>query len=186
MLGEPGWRHLNLPAPSRLPDQLDLLRRCPTRLINERQPGLHRAATPHRYTVRVYYEDTDAAGIVYHANYLRFAERARTEALRELGIPHAELLREHNLMFVVRRIKVDYLRPARLDELLVVLTEPVSMRAPRWCCARTCKARPGRAPCWTWNLRACRREAIGRHAFRRAGGRHCRRCGGWAVRWVRS
>ncbi len=96
----------------------------------ERQPGLHRHRQPrHRYTVRVYYEDTDAAGIVYHANYLRFAERARTEALRELGIPHAELLREHNLMFVVRRIKVDYLRPARLDESLVVLTEPVSMRA---------------------------------------------------------
>ncbi len=83
----------------------------------------------HHYRLRVYYEDTDAAGIVYHANYLRFAERARTEALRDLGIAHAELLREYNLMFVVRRIKVDYLRPARLDESLEVVTEPVSMRA---------------------------------------------------------
>ena len=65
----------------------------------------------HRYAVRVYYEDTDAGGVVYHANYLRFAERARTEALRDLGIPHAELLRQFGLMFVVRRIKVDYLAP---------------------------------------------------------------------------
>lgn len=83
----------------------------------------------HRYPVRVYYEDTDAGGIVYHANYLRFAERARTEALRALGIPHADLVREHNLMFVVRRVKVDYLRPARLDDSIVVVTEPVAMRA---------------------------------------------------------
>jgi acyl-CoA thioester hydrolase len=93
----------------------------------------HSGSTPpegrHRYALRVYYEDTDAAGIVYHANYLRFAERARTEAMRAMGIPHAELLRDCNLMFVVRRIKVDYLRPARLDESLVVVTESVKVRA---------------------------------------------------------
>jgi acyl-CoA thioester hydrolase len=83
----------------------------------------------HRYTLRVYYEDTDAGGIVYHASYLRFAERARTEALRDLGIPHAALLERHKLMFVVRRIKVDYLRPARVDESLVVLTEPLAVGA---------------------------------------------------------
>lgn len=77
----------------------------------------------HRYTVRIYYEDTDAGGIVYHASYLRFAERARTEALRDLGIPHAELLRNFNLMFVVRRVEVDYLRAARVDDSLVVETE---------------------------------------------------------------
>jgi len=76
----------------------------------------------HRHTVRVYYEDTDAGGIVYHANYLRFAERARTEALRELGIPHAEMSTQHGLFFMVRRVKVDYLAPARLDDLLVVET----------------------------------------------------------------
>ena len=86
------------------------------------------AAGAHRYAVRVYYEDTDAGGVVYHANYLRFAERARTEALRERGIPHAEMLAERALMFVVRRIKVDYLRPARLDESLVVVTEPLAVR----------------------------------------------------------
>ena len=87
----------------------------------------HPASIPpegrHRYAVRVYYEDTDAGGIVYHATYLRYAERARTEALRDLGIPHAELVRQCNLMFVVRRVEVDYLRAARLDDSLVVETE---------------------------------------------------------------
>jgi acyl-CoA thioester hydrolase len=88
--------------------------------------GPHRL---HRYTLRVYYEDTDAGGIVYHANYLRYAERARTEALRDLGIPHATLVERHGLMLVVRRVKVDYLRPARLDDSLVVLTEPLAVGA---------------------------------------------------------
>ena len=77
--------------------------------------------------MRVYYEDTDAGGVVYHATYLRFAERARTEALRDAGIPHAELLERFTLMFVVRRIEVDYLRPARLDDLLIVVTEPLAV-----------------------------------------------------------
>ena len=76
----------------------------------------------HRYTVRVYYEDTDAGGVVYHANYLRFAERARTEALRDMGIPHAELVERHRVMFVVRRAEVDYLRAARPDDSLVIET----------------------------------------------------------------
>ncbi len=79
----------------------------------------------HRYAVRVYYEDTDAGGVVYHATYLRFAERARTEALRAAGIPHAELVKRFALMFVVRRVEVDYVHPARLDDSLVVVTEPL-------------------------------------------------------------
>jgi acyl-CoA thioester hydrolase len=87
----------------------------------------HAASIPpegrHRYAVRVYYEDTDAGGVAYHATYLRYAERARTEALRDLGIPHAEMVQRFTLMFVVRRIEVDYLRPARLDDSLVVETE---------------------------------------------------------------
>ena len=83
----------------------------------------------HRHTVRVYYEDTDAGGIVYHANYLRFAERARTEALRELGIPHAEMSTLHGLFFMVRRVKVDYLAPARLDDSLVVETTTLAVGA---------------------------------------------------------
>jgi len=83
----------------------------------------------HRHTLRVYYEDTDAGGVVYHANYLRFAERARTEALRDLGVPHAELVSQHGLMFMVRRVKLDYLGPARLDDSLVVVTRPLEIGA---------------------------------------------------------
>jgi len=79
----------------------------------------------HHYPVRIYYEDSDAGGVVYHANYLRYAERARTEAMREAGIPHAEMVRQHGLMFVVRRVKVEYLRPARVDDTLAVTTEPL-------------------------------------------------------------
>jgi acyl-CoA thioester hydrolase len=82
----------------------------------------------HRYPVRVYYEDTDAGGVVYHANYLRFAERARTEALRELGVPHGEMVTTYGVMFMVRRVKVDYLGPARLDDSLIVVTEPLAVR----------------------------------------------------------
>ena len=77
----------------------------------------------HRYSLRVYYEDTDAGGVVYHANYLRYAERARTEALRDAGIPHAELVEQFNLMFMVNRAEIDYVRPAILDDMLVVETE---------------------------------------------------------------
>jgi acyl-CoA thioester hydrolase len=83
----------------------------------------------HRYELRVYYEDTDAGGVVYHANYLRFAERARTEALRDLGVPHAEMTGQFGLMFMVRRVKLDYLAPARLDDSLVVVTRALSVRA---------------------------------------------------------
>jgi acyl-CoA thioester hydrolase len=78
------------------------------------------AASMHRYAFRVYYEDTDAGGVVYHANYLRYAERARTEALRDAGIPHAELVADHGLMFMVHRAEIDYVRPAMLDDRLVV------------------------------------------------------------------
>ncbi len=79
-------------------------------------------ATIHRFPVRVYYEDTDAAGIVYYANYLKFAERARSEWLREIGGDEARALKASGLLFVVRRCEIDYLRSARLDELLEVVT----------------------------------------------------------------
>ena len=78
--------------------------------------------TPATYGLRVFYEDTDAGGIVYHARYLAFAERARTELLRALGLTHIELREEHGLIFVVRRAEVDYQRPARLDDWLLVTT----------------------------------------------------------------
>lgn len=67
---------------------------------------------------RVYYEDTDAAGIVYYANYLKFFERCRTEWMRSIGHDQGELAREHNLAFVVRSVSVDFHKPARLDDLL--------------------------------------------------------------------
>jgi acyl-CoA thioester hydrolase len=77
----------------------------------------------HLYAIRVYYEDTDAGGVVYHASYLRFAERARTEALRDMGIPHAAMVEQFGVMFMVRRIEIEYPRAARPDDSLIVETE---------------------------------------------------------------
>ena len=76
----------------------------------------------HVFPLRVYYEDTDAGGIVYYANYLRFAERARTEMLRALGCEPAALGAREGIAFAVRRCEIDYLRPARLDDALEVHT----------------------------------------------------------------
>ena len=72
----------------------------------------------HRHPVRVYYEDTDAGGIVYHANYLKFVERARSEWVRALGLDQKRLREERGLIIVVRRMEVDFLRPALYDDLL--------------------------------------------------------------------
>ncbi|MDN3517077.1 tol-pal system-associated acyl-CoA thioesterase [Aquisalimonas lutea] len=80
------------------------------------------------WPVRVYYEDTDAGGVVYHANYLRFFERARTEWLRALGVNQDRLRREHGLVFVVHDMKVRFHRPARFDDLLQVTCEVVTAR----------------------------------------------------------
>ena len=76
----------------------------------------------HRFPVRVYYEDTDAGGIVYYARYLHLLERGRTEMMRCLGTPHAQMTADHGVVFAVRRCEVDYLRPALLDDLLEVRT----------------------------------------------------------------
>ena len=76
----------------------------------------------HVYPVRVYYEDTDAAGIVYYANYLRYAERARTELLRDIGAAHRQIKTRHGVEFVVKNCVVDYLQPAFLDDALDVWT----------------------------------------------------------------
>ncbi len=83
----------------------------------------------HRFPVRVYFEDTDAGGVAYHANYLKWAERARTESLRAMHLPHALMMERHNSMLVVRRIEVEYVRPARLDEALLVETRIQAMGA---------------------------------------------------------
>lgn len=72
------------------------------------------------WPVRVYYEDTDCTGLVYHASYLRFMERARTEWLRHLGYELEDLRRRHGVLFTVSRMTVDYLRPARLGDALEV------------------------------------------------------------------
>ncbi len=82
----------------------------------------------HRLTIRVYCEDTDLAGVVYYANYLRFIERGRTEALRDLGIDQAALKRDRGLVFVVRRLTIDYLAPAVFDDLLEVRTRIARLR----------------------------------------------------------
>ena len=85
---------------------------------------MQRDAMPvHRQSIRVYIEDTDAGGIVYYANYLKFAERARTDMLRDLGVSHAEMIKCDGLVLVVRRCEIDYLKPARLDDLLTIETE---------------------------------------------------------------
>lgn len=76
----------------------------------------------HRFQTRVYYEDTDMAGVVYYANYLKFIERGRSEALRDLGIDQSKL-REAGLVFVVRKLTADYHAPARFDDDLTVTTE---------------------------------------------------------------
>ena len=82
----------------------------------------------HVLPLRVYYEDTDAQGIVYYANWLRFLERGRTELLRLLGQEHTALREERGLNWVVRRCLIDYLRPARLDETIEVVTSCGQLR----------------------------------------------------------
>ncbi len=85
----------------------------------------------HEFAIRVYYEDTDAAGIVYHSNYLKFAERGRTEMLRAFGFDHARLAAEHGLVFAVSRCDAEFVRPARLDDLLAIRTESVGVGGAR-------------------------------------------------------
>jgi acyl-CoA thioester hydrolase len=89
---------------------------------------MHSAASlVHSLPVRVYYEDTDAAGIVYYANYLKFAERGRTEMMRALGFTHSAAAAETGTLFTVRRLAADYRLPARLDDALTVETRVVEV-----------------------------------------------------------
>ncbi|CAM5209176.1 Acyl-CoA thioester hydrolase OS=Bosea thiooxidans OX=53254 GN=ARD30_04040 PE=3 SV=1 [Bosea thiooxidans] len=86
-------------------------------------------SSPHQITVRVYYEDTDFSGVVYHASYLRFMERGRTELIRALGVEQRELFDgETALGFAVRKMTIDFLRPAVMDDLLTVETRCVEAR----------------------------------------------------------
>jgi acyl-CoA thioester hydrolase len=86
---------------------------------------------PFSWPVRVYYEDTDAAGVVYYANYLRFMERARTEWLAAAGFPLAAFETQHGVMFVVQRCDIEYRLPARLNDALAVTVETVERGAAR-------------------------------------------------------
>lgn len=85
--------------------------------------------TPHTHTTRIYYDATDAGGLVYHAAYLALAEHARTEALRAAGLPHTLMQAEHGVSFIVRRLDIAYMRPARLDDLLAIRTAAVAATA---------------------------------------------------------
>ena len=104
----------------------------------------HDAATPevafsgwfegrvHVLPVRIYYEDTDTSGIVYHANYLRYCERGRSDFLRMAGVRHLVMLEgETKLVWTLRRVALDYMRPARVDDLLMVRTRYTEMAGAR-------------------------------------------------------
>ena len=90
--------------------------------VPARAPG-----ATHSMPLRVYYEDTDGAGIVYYANYLKFAERGRTEMMRELGFAHSQIHAEAGIVFTVRRLSAEYIAPARLDDALTVDTTVVEI-----------------------------------------------------------
>ena len=91
------------------------------------KPRLQPELFAYSFPVRVYFENTDAGGVVYHAEYLKFMERARTEWLRHLGHDHQALAKSHRIVFVVTSIAVDYLKPARLDDNLAVSARLDSM-----------------------------------------------------------
>jgi len=80
------------------------------------------------WPVRVYYEDTDAGGVVFYANYLKFFERARTEMLRSLGFEQDQMIAEQKLIFVVRSVQIDYLKPARFNESIDVTAEVILIK----------------------------------------------------------
>ncbi len=82
----------------------------------------------HQMDIRVYYEDTDAGGIVYYANYLKFCERGRTEYLRSAGFENKPLMEREGFIFVVRRLDADYIAPSFLDDMLRIETSPAEMK----------------------------------------------------------
>lgn len=91
---------------------------------------LSRPGDEHRFSVRVYYEDTDMGGIVYHANYLKFIERARSDWVRGLGVDQVAM-KEDGIAFAVRRVEADYLMAAKFDDQLEILTRCLSVSGAR-------------------------------------------------------
>lgn len=106
------------------------------------------------WPIRVYYEDTDAGGVVYHGQYLAFFERARTEMLRERGF-HQQRLLEEQLGFVVRKLTIDYYHPARLDDLLEVRSEITDIRRASLTFTQTLMHKNGTLLCRAEVLVAC-------------------------------
>jgi acyl-CoA thioester hydrolase len=96
---------------------------CPVATRSSRFNHQSMKITKFIWPVRVYYEDTDAGGVVFYANYLKFFERARTEMLRAMGYEQDELIANEGIIFVVRSVQADYLKPARFNELLQVSAE---------------------------------------------------------------
>jgi acyl-CoA thioester hydrolase len=96
----------------------------------------------HLLPLRVYYEDTDFSGIVYHANYLRFFERGRTEFIRALGIDQRKLHRDEGIAFAVRSIHVEFLRPALMDDVVAVETRAGLVRGPSLALHQTIRRGP--------------------------------------------
>lgn len=86
---------------------------------------------PHRFHLRVYYEDTDLAGIVYYANYLKFIERGRSEMLRQMGVDQTAIKDNDGVVFAVRRVEADYLTPALFDDELCVMTQVETITGAR-------------------------------------------------------
>lgn len=84
-------------------------------------------APPFTWMVRIYYEDTDVAGVVYYANYLKYMERARTEWLRQMGHDHSLMQQQHNVAFVVKSTTIEYLKPARLNDVVQVSTHLIEL-----------------------------------------------------------
>jgi len=82
----------------------------------------------HTFPVRIYFEDTDAGGIVYHSRYLNYCERARAELLRECGIESVTMMKEHHCGFAVRHVEIDFLKPAHLDEELIIESRLIEMK----------------------------------------------------------
>ncbi len=91
------------------------------------KPRLQPELFVYSFPVRVYFENTDAGGVVYHGEYLKFLERARTEWLRHLGFDHQWLARNHRIVFVVSQVAVDFLKPARLDDNVAVSVQLESL-----------------------------------------------------------
>lgn len=100
-------------------------------------PSSPLAAPAFSLTSRVYWEDTDAGGVVYHASYVRFLERARTEWLRAAGYDQTRLRAEGGLLLVVRAMRLDFLAPARLDDLLAVTVTPVDAKGAGLRCVQS-------------------------------------------------